>query len=264
MQWQALNGRVLGPTNSLPGVRATALSYDAKGTRAVTVVFEFPPGWVMDRPHYLNSDQEMFVLAGEIEFGGTVYAPGDYAYIPAGFAHRLLRSPKGATVLNFYEGEHLAFYAAAPAGMYQPRKLIHRIRSAGLGWRRARERGEFKRLRRDRGSGEETWLLRVPAQAPGPDGVRGAPRLHDAVEEFFLLEGEVATPQGTMKSGAYAWRAPGTPVGPAFSRSGYVALLRSKGGAPGGRSVDGIRELPLDPPYAPCLPEAMRSAIAPH
>ncbi len=262
VQWQALTGRVLGPTNSLPGVMATAMSYDAKGTRAVTVMFEFPAGWVMDKPHYLNSDQEFLVLSGDIEFDGVVYGAGDYAYLPAGYAHRVLRSNGGARVLNFYEGEHLAFYADAPPGMYQPRKLIRRIETSKLRWKSSRDGTQRKLLRRDRASGEETWLVKA-APTTTAASWRGTPILKSSVEEFFLLEGELSTPQGLMKSGAYAWRAPNTAVGPARSGTGYQAILRSKGGAPGGRAAAESIELTADAPYAPCITETLKKSLKP-
>jgi hypothetical protein len=263
VQWQALTGRVLGPTNSLPGVMATPMSYDAKGTRAITVMFEFPAGWSMDKPHYLNSDQELLVLSGEIEIASVAYRAGDYAYLPSGYARHRLRSANGATVLTYYEGEHLAFYTAAPPGMYQPKKLIRRVQSSKLRWKSARDGTQRKLLRRDRATGEETWLVKVGAAAAASSPSRGTATLNASVEEFFLLEGELSTPQGVMKPGAYAWRAPNTAIGPAVSRAGYQAILRSKGGAPGGRPAAETVEFSLDAPYAPCITEALKNSLKP-
>ena len=278
VQTQVLGSRVLGPTNSLPGVDAAAMSYDAKGTRAVTVLFRFPAGWSMDKAHYLNSDQEFLVLSGELEFDKVVYGPGDYAYFPAGFAHAGLRSEKGAVVLNFYEGEHLAFYTSAPEGMYQPSKLVRRIASDELRWRKLSKRDfhggaglSFKMLRRDRNSGEETWLLKSPPVAANAPALPGIQRFSDAVEEMFVIRGEVATPRGLMRSGAYAWRAPNTPIGPFVSTSGFEALIRSKGGAAHGRQLPvtpavttantvAITDVNSPaPPFQPCIPEALQS-----
>ena len=268
VQWQVLPSRVLGPTNSLPGVKATALSYDAKGTRAVSVIFEFPAGWIMDKPHYLDSDQEFLVLSGQLEVDGTAYGPNDYAYLPAGFPHRLLRSEQGATLLNFYEGEHLAFYASVPDVLYQPRKLIRKIETAKLRWTPARDGSRRKLLRRDKATGEETWLTQADADVPASHGdykasARGVAQMRDAVEEFFVLDGELSTPRGVMLTGSYAWRAPHSAIGPSASRKGYTALIRSKGGAPGGNATDQTLDIALDAPYRPCLPDTLRGAVAP-
>jgi quercetin dioxygenase-like cupin family protein len=265
VQAQVVPSRVLGPTNSQPGVLATPLSYNAAGDKAVTVIFKYPAGWAMERPHYVNSDQEFLVLAGQLEFNDVVYGAGDYAYLPAGYPHQTMRSSSGATMLNFYEGEHLAFYADAPPGMYKPARLIKRIATREQSWQPAREAGDralggsvsTQLLRQDSDNGERTWLVRVAADKPNPAPRRPVVRLGE-VEELFVIDGQIDTPLGMMHRGAYAWRAPGTERGPYGSRSGYTALLRSKGGAPQARSA-GRRQLVLrDVRYAPSLVKAQQ------
>ena len=118
--------------------------------------------------------------------------------------------------------------------MYQPGKLIRHIATAKLRWKTARDGSQYKLLRRDRRSGEQTWLVKSAATDARLIGTAGKVETRNAVEEVFLIDGELATPHGVMQSGAYAWRAPKTPVGPTASAKGYTALLRSKGGAPGG------------------------------
>ena len=259
IQSQNVAARVLNASNSQPGVSGAPLSYDAKGTRAVSVLFKYPADWSMPRPHYVNSDQEFLVLDGSLDFDGVVYGAGDYAYLPAGKQHEMMRSPTGATVLNFYEGEHLAFYAPTPEGMFRPEKLVLRIASDSLPWKRASDPGSLalgadvkeKLLRYDARSGERTWLVQVGADPPGRDPKR-AVVVHETVEEMFLLSGTVATPLGLMQSGAYVWRSPGTPRGPFGSRTGFTALLRSKGGALNTKIVSA--SAPINWAAAPLLP----------
>jgi len=267
IQSQLAPSRVLGPTNSQPGVSGTPLSYDAKGTRAVTVIFRFPQNWSMTRPHYVNSDQEFFVLDGELEINGTLYRRGDYAYLPAGLAHTSRSSGPGATLLNFYEGEHLAFYEPTPAGMYLPEKLIRKLVADEQPWQTSREPAfatlgpgvREKRLRHDPASGESTWLVEVAAD-PAADAAPLRPTVsHAVVEESYVLQGEIATPRGTMRSGAYSWRAPGTPRGPWGSRTGYQLLVRSRRGALATTvSAEPVR-VTWDAPYDPAIPESMRA-----
>jgi len=70
------------------------------------------------------------------------------------------------------------------------------------------------------------------AADPAADAAPLRPTVSPAVaEESDVLKGEIATPRGTMKSGAYSWRAPGTPRGPWGSRTGYQLLVRSRRGA---------------------------------
>ena len=234
-QW--VPARVLTANNSQPGVSGAPLSYDAKGTRAVSVLFRYPPGWSMLRPHYVNSDQEFLILDGSLEIDSIKYGVGDYAYLPAGMQHDVMRSPTGAVVLNFYEGEHLAFYEPSPAGMFLDNKLIAHIATGSLPWTAASDllarslgnRVKEKILRRDSTSGECTRLVQVAADQPDKKIVRPIVA-HTAVEEMFVIDGEISTPLGTMHRGGYAWRTPGTGRGPFATKTGFVALIRTKGG----------------------------------
>jgi len=263
---QLAPSRVLGATNSQPGVTGTPLSYDAKGTRAVTVIFRFPQDWSMTRPHYVNSDQEFYVLDGELEINGTLYRRGDYAYLPAGLAHTSRSSGPGATLLNFYEGEHLAFYEPTPAGMYLPEKLIQKVVTGDIPWQPSTDPAfatlgpgvREKRLRDDPASGETTWLIDVAADAAETPIAPRAAVTHAAVEEMYVLSGEIATPRGMMKSGAYAWRVPGTPRGPWASRTGYQLLVRSRG-ALATTSSSTVSKPQWDAPYEPAIPDSMRT-----
>ena len=272
IQSQLAPSRVLGATNSQPGVTGTPLSYDAKGTRAVTVVFRFPANWSMTRPHYVNSDQEFFVLDGELEINGERYRAGDYAYLPAGYAHQSRSSGPGATLLNFYEGEHLAFYEPTPTGMYKSEKLIRRLATTEMRWTRAKDLAltslgtdvRHKLLRHDPDTDEHTWLVEVAADPAGRREPQRPKVVHSAVEESFVLQGEVATPRGTVRSGAYVWRAPGQARGPYGSRTGYQLLLRSKGGALA-TTASGSAEAPAwNASYDPQIAASMRAfAFAP-
>ena len=266
-QW--VPARVLNANNSQPGVSGAPLSYDAKGTRAVSVLFRYPAGWSMLRPHYVNSDQEFLILDGSLEIDAVKYGIGDYAYLPAGMQHDAMRSPTGALILNFYEGEHLAFYEPSPAGMFVRNRLIPRIATADMPWSAAGDllarslgrRVKEKILRRDSRSGECTRLVQVAADRPGATIVRPIV-VHEAVEEMFVIDGEVSTPRGTMYRGAYAWRATGTARGPFASKTGFVALIRTKGGRPDTRIID-RRPVVWDSPLDPDVPSAMRDFARP-
>jgi len=267
IQSQVAPGRVLGANNSQPGVEGSALSYDAGGTRAVTVLFRYPPGWLFDRPHYVNSDQEFLVLEGRVEFDGIVYESGDYAYLPAGQHHRSMSSPSGATLLNFYEGEHLAKYEETPAGLYEPGKLIERRASRAMPWTSVKDAGlaalgrnvRSRVLRSDPTTGEGTWLVKVDADGAAAHPLLRPTATHAAVEEMYVLEGRIASPRGTLSSGGYVWRAPGVARGPYGTTTGYVALLRSKGGALRTTLSKHPAEVLWNAPYDPVIAEPMRA-----
>ena len=264
VQSQVAPSRVLTEINSQPGVDGATVSYDAKGTRAVTVIFRYPKGWTFERAHYVNSDEEFYVLDGSVTFDGVTYMPGDYAYLPAGHPHEHMESKDGAVLLNFYEGEHKAFYEPTPPGMYKPASLIKHRAGAAMSWAAGMaedvaawgKSAKRKLLRNDPASGESTWLLKV-----GPDAPTTRRRIatHTAVEEIFLLDGQIATPRGVMLPGAYAWRAPGTPLGPLGTPTGFVALYRSKGGAPKSTYSKAPEPVIWNAAYEPLLADAQKA-----
>ncbi len=257
-------GRVLGETNSQPGAWAGTASYDAKGTRATSGIFRYDAGWNFPKAHYIDSDQELFVLDGVLSIDGVDYGAGSYCYLPAGKHHDLMESKKGATVLNFYEGQHIAHYDAAPAGMYNPAKLVEKIDTAKTKWTKGTaddiaawgKSAQRKTLRVDKKTGESTWLLKVAAD---PSDVKRKLATHATVEEIFIIEGSIASPLGVMNEGAYAWRVPGTEVGPFGTKTGFVMLVRSKGGAQKTTWSKDAKPVVWDAPYKPNLDKGQQA-----
>lgn len=266
VQTQVVPGRVLGDNNSQPGVEGIPLSYNAKGDKAVTVLFRYPVGWSMPRPHYVNSDQEFYVLDGSLDLDGTIYKVGDYAYLPAGYQHNLMASKTGALLLNYYEGEHLAFYEPAPAGMYIPERLIKKIETKAMAWSDDTSVGakalgknvQRKLLRTDAATGESTWLVKVDADDASKT-IQRPTATHQSVEEMFVIEGEVSSPRGVMRTGAYVWRAPNMTAGPFGTKTGYVAIMRSKGGALNTTLSANKADVMWDAPYDPMISEGARN-----
>jgi hypothetical protein len=247
---------------SKPFTEGKPLSYDAAGNRAVTQVVRFPTGWRHDRAHYIDSEEEFYVISGDLECNGTVYRQGDYANLPAGFPRSTQSSDAGAIVLYFYDGPHRAVYEAPPEGLYRPRRLVERLETSApswvpgnpedvLAWGKAAQR---KALRADV-EGQASWLVHSP---PDAGGVLRAAVVHESVEEIFVLQGELATPRGTMGPGAYAWRSPGVPCGPAGTRTGFTALVRAQGGPLRTRAVGNTGPISWNAPYDPMIPPDQR------
>jgi hypothetical protein len=166
-------------------------------------------------------------------------------------------------LLNLYEGEHLAKYEPTPAGVYKPEKLIKRLATHTMKWQPGTREdiaawgrsAKRKLLRNDQETGESTWLLKVDA-----DDKKTKRRIvtHTAVEEVFVLDGQISTPHGVMKSGAYAWRLAGTPLGPFGTATGFTAFFRSKGGAPHDQWSGDPQPIVWDAPYDPVIPDAQK------
>jgi quercetin dioxygenase-like cupin family protein len=264
IQAQALPWQALGPNAARPGAEAKVLSFDPE-TRACTAILRYPKGWSLPRAHYLDSDEELYVLDGALWIGGVEYRTGDYAYLPAGLPRPSMNSPAGASVMTFFEGPHTTVYGEAPVGLYDPARLIAKIESAAMPWgdpsdpvvaATANNAGR-KLLRQDPKTGERTWLLKF-----GPDDpakmTRGRLEVHPVAEEVFLIAGEISMPMGTLKPGAYFWRPPHIPHGPVGTRKGLFGLFRCKGGP---LTTEWSKdETPIDwnPAYRPYLPEPMK------
>lgn len=256
--------RVLDPDNSRPGVFAQTMNYDT-GSGAITVMMRYPKGWVLDKPHINDSDEALFVLEGSLSVNGIEYTKGSYAYLPAGMPRTNMHSTNGGTVLTCYEGEHLNYYNDAPPGFYKPERLIKHIKTDELKWEKP-EHPELecftsgalrKTIRVDPVTGDTTWLLKVTADDPKKVTKRRV-AIHGAVDEVFVIDGEISTPHGVMKTGAFTWRLPGRVVGPLGTRTGFTIICRSKGGPLTTTWSENEQPIIWDAPYNPDVPEKMR------
>ncbi len=161
VQVQALPWRRGIPGQVRRKVETRVLSVDAD-TGASSVLVRYPPGWEQNDPQCLDTDEEFFVLGGELSIGKSVYGPRTYAHLPAGYHRPTMTSPHGAVVLTFFEGEPQAVDAAD--GVVDSPRLVERRDALDGDWGGAFH-PQFppgagrKWLRRDPRDGEETWIL---------------------------------------------------------------------------------------------------------
>lgn len=267
VQAQALPWRLLGPEASRPGAEAKPLSFDPE-TRAVSVILRYPPGWSLARSHHLDSDEELFVLAGALVINDEEYGIGDYAYLPAGFPRAGMFSPKGADVLTFYEGPHRNGAGSSAANAFDARRLIRRKATRKMPWEGPRDpiiaatasAPRRRSLRDDPETGEQTWILAMNADDPAAM-THGRTETHPVVEESFLLEGEISMHCGVMRPGAYFWRPPGIAHGPVGTRAGFTAFFRTKGGPLSTKWSDESLRIDWEAPYRPTLPPAVAQSL---
>lgn len=264
IQAQASPWRVLAQDRVRPGVEAKRLSYDTE-SKAASVILRYPVGWSMDSEHHLDSDEELFVLSGELIISGVAYGAGDYAYLPAGYARTDMSSTGGADVLTFFEGAHVNVDGPAPEGLYDADKLVQRIATGTVEWGGATDpkvaAPGVKRLglRKDSETGDTTWLLDIDETGMG--GEVNRLETHPVVEEVFILSGEMHMPMGVLKKGAYFWRPPGITHGPVGTKTGALGLFRCKGGPLTTEWSDESYPVRWDAPYAPVLPDSTRDNL---
>ncbi|MFW6197855.1 MAG: cupin domain-containing protein [Myxococcota bacterium] len=243
-------------------VRSKVLSLDGESGASSTIV-QFPPEFNLAGPFHLRVDQELFVLAGDLDIDGYKHRRYTYAHLPAGFEHTHVRSEGGAVVLAFYSGEPRLHDGTAPIGMYDEARAVPFVNAFDGDWE-----GNFhplfppgagrKFLRRDPHDGEETWVL-------GTMPLRWGHRRekHPVVEEMYLLSGELVGHRGRMHAGSYFWRPPDEWHGPFGSPTGNLMLFRTKGGPLSTVYEENVVPFDWDQPYRPILPddlEEVRSA----
>lgn len=264
IQAQAIGWRALGDTASRPDTTAKPLSYDPD-SKAVTQIVRYPAGWSFDREHYLDCDEEFYVLSGTLTVNDTAYGEGDYAYLPAGFQHHTMKTEDGADVMTFFEGPHAPVAGQAPDGLYDASKLVERIATKSVPWGSATDpkvaAPGVKRLglRKDTHTGDTTWLLDIDES--GMTGEVNRLETHPVVEEVFILSGEMHMPMGVLKNGAYFWRPPGIPHGPVGTKTGSLGLFRCKGGPLTTEWSEETHPVQWDSPYEPYLPEDIANSL---
>jgi hypothetical protein len=229
-----------------------------------SVILRYPPGWRRQGAEHLLAAHELFVLDGTLEISGVSYGIDNYAYLPAGTAHRDWGSQNGAVVLTFFDSAPRSVNGAgipntdvdAPA---VPRIDLHEIpwSTDGIDPDVMFLRLAKKLLRRNPKTGDATFVLECGGHTH-PKNWRERQLAHPCVEEMFLLSGDIVGERGVMVGGAYFWRPPGLWHGPFGSRGGNQCLIRFLGG----HHVNVWSKEPLDfsfdPKHAPILPDHMK------
>lgn len=245
----------LAPAQIVIGTAATAvsikrLSVDADNGASSNLI-EFPAGWHrLDHGHY-QVDEELYVLSGDLSISGVRYTEHTYAFLPVGYTRFDSRSDGGAVVLAFFSGR--------PAwvdgdGACDERRVVKRLDMFAEPWT-----GNFhpqfpvgagrKWLRRDPLTTDETWIL---GTLPLRHGRR--PEKHPVVEEMYLISGELISPQGVMRPGAYFWRPPEVWHGPFGSKTGCLMLFRTVGGPLSTIYTEHEQDFEWNPAHRPILP----------
>jgi len=243
------------------GVLQKLLSRDA-GSGAVTTVLRYPPGYRVAKNLSLACDEELYVLDGSISIGDDEYTTGDYAYLPAGYVRRGMRSD-GCDVLSFLESAPRGSDVNAACDESQ---LVRRLSTSAMPWGSASDKKVAaanvgrKVLRPDTAIGERTWILSLQVENGQRYPLNGVEE-HPCVEEMFLLAGDIAMVTGTLRQGAYFWRPPHIKHGPMGTSTGFVALFRAKEGAFETEWSEPTTGIPWDASYTPELPAEMQQRL---
>lgn len=191
-----------------------------------TVLRRYPAGAGLASASRPGTSLEFYVLDGTINIDGHDLAPHTYGYRPAGTPSLAWRSDKGALLLEIRE------VRPVPADEPDPAILIN---SLAMPWDVSTYDPQLRHMHNARkvlrlgpGDSGRTFLL-----AGLPHGFPEAPDLplekHPHAEEMFMIHGEMKSPQGVMRDGAYFYRPPGIWHGLHVSEFGFLMFMRSPG-----------------------------------
>lgn len=208
----------------LPGVRAQQLAGNPKSRSSGNRIL-LPADWHFTTGASPGQSVEIFVLEGEIGFGGLTLRAGGYAFIPSGSTGVQMETVRGALLLYFLDD------ANANAVIQTP--LI--LSSDLVGWTPLSESpGDIglsvKELREDPGSGARTWLLKIDPNATQSwqqsSSTREGYLVSGAYRDSECINGEAVT--GDYGPGGYFHRVPGAIFGgpDATTVDGAIWFLR--------------------------------------
>jgi len=231
----------------LPNAEYKLLSLNEQ-TGARSQITRFPPGWRQPKGFY-NTNQELFVLSGDLTVGTYKMGKYSYAYYPAGYALDEMRSEYGATVLHWFDS--IPEFTVSQESRKDARlsELVEHWNFYEEPWTKNEDFPKWadfppspemrlKLLRQDGDTGQMTWVNFAPGGNPGLAGEK-VWEVHPMWEEAMLLEGELTYGEclpggeivGTYTAGDYFFRPGGIRHGGASARSDSYSFWIFRSGA---------------------------------
>ena len=218
-----------------------------------TCLVRYPAGFAGGALGPEDRAEEFFVLEGSLAVNDVERGYHAYGFTPRGACAGTRASAGGATLIVFRYGRD---DPDSVVGVSEPLA----VDALDVPWDMRASDAQIAHLRLTRkvlrlgpNDSSRTFLLLglphgVPAEAEMPAEV------HDHFEEMFMLQGEMWTPEGLIRPGAYFYRPPHIEHGPHVSVGGFFQIMRA--GANYVRTTwTDPRPLPIGQAYAPKLPE---------
>ena len=228
-------------------------------TGATTCIVRYPSEWNRDSAEYLPTDEEFYVLDGEILINGNSYGVDTYAHLPKGFIRERASSKYGAILLTFFDSQVDSVNTSQPNELFKSDRLVEKISVKDADWgnvdldamglREISTSSRLLSLFKDPDTEEITYLTGVVPFKP-----EACPERHPVGQEFYILGGALAGNCGVMQAGAYCWRPPLVTHGPYGSPTGALIILRSVGG-PLTTELDPPVGHSYTPEHSPVLPD---------
>ncbi|MEA5464704.1 DUF4437 domain-containing protein [Leptothoe sp. PORK10 BA2] len=231
------------------GARTRILSIDLE-TGDSSELVNWDRAWEIDSG-YFTCDIEFFVLSGCIQIGQFCLKSYTYGFFPAGVCIAAWRIEQDTTVLWMPAAYPQFVNGSQSLPDAKQHLYIPSLSSEQLPWQPTLTPGfppgaMRKTLRMDPDGGRSAWLLGCLPQFVEPFS-----EYHPMPEEEFVLQGSLTTQAGQMTPGCYFWRPAFMPHAPAYTHTGYFALVR--GGNPH------VSHRPWIPPFHTHYPWDLRS-----
>jgi hypothetical protein len=234
------------------GTQIKRLNWDPQDGEE-TFLIRYPAGFARDDLGVEDRAEEYFVLDGSITIAGLERSYHAYGFTPRGESAGPRASGGGATMIVFRYGR------SDPNSVTGVSEAVV-VDALGAPWdmrpsddRIAHLRLTRKVLRLGPNDSSRTFLLLglphgMPAHAEMPA------EIHDHFEEMFMLQGEMWTPEGLIRPGAYFYRPPEIVHGPHVSVGGFFQIMRAGANYVRTTWTDPV-PLPIGQTYAPKIPE---------
>lgn len=218
-----------------------------------TMIVRYPPGFSRGDLGPEDRAEELLVLDGGIVIDGTAHGYHGYRFTPRGKSSGARSTAQGATAIIFRYGRDDPNTLAGISETVTADPMTMAWDMAPSDGRIAHLRLARKVLRLGPNDSSRTFLLiGLPHGMPPAEAMPA--EIHDHFEEMFMIQGEMWTPEGKIRPGAYFYRPAGIEHGPHVSACGFFQIMRA--GANYVRTEwTAPRPLPIGAPYAPAIPE---------
>ncbi|MET0364935.1 MAG: hypothetical protein ABW169_09790 [Sphingobium sp.] len=218
-----------------------------------TAIVRYPAGFSRADIGPEDRAEEYFVLDGSIAVAGLERGYHAYGFTPRGESAGTRASEKGATLLIFR-------YARNDPNSVTGVSEAMAVNALDVPWDMRASDAQIAHLRLTRkvlrlgpnDSSRTFLLLGLPHGVPAADEMPA--EIHDHFEEMFMLQGEMWTPEGLIRPGAYFYRPPEIVHGPHVSVGGFFQIMRAGANYVRTKWSD-PKPLPIGQGYAPKVPE---------
>lgn len=233
------------------GTQVKRLNSDLRGDEE-TLLIRYPAGFARADQGAEERAEEYFVLDGTITIDDTHRGYHAYGFTPRGASAGIRATAGGATLIVFRYGHD------DPNSVVGVSDAIT-VNALDVPWdmrpsddRIAHLRLTRKVLRLGPNDSSRTFLLLgLPHGMPAHDEMPA--EIHDHFEEMFMLQGEMWTPEGLIRPGAYFYRPPEIVHGPHVSVGGFFQIMRAGANYVRTTWTDPV-PLPIGQSYEPKIP----------